>query len=59
MWYELSPYVYAIAGLASVVSTRSTVGIGSGILLLAAAATIFRMRWSFRRKLDQKVQKPF
>lgn len=59
LWYEFSPYVYAVAGIASVASTRSTVGIVSGVLLLAAAATIFRLRWTYRRKLDQKVQKPF
>lgn len=59
VWYEFSPYVYAAAGLASVLSTHSTVGIVSGVLLIAAAATIFRLRWIYRRKLDQKVDKAF
>ncbi len=59
VWYEFSPYVYAVAGVISVFSTRSTVGVLSGVLLLAASATILRLRWTYRRKLDQKVEKPF
>lgn len=59
LWYEFSPYLYAVAGVASILSTRSTVGIVSGLLLLAASGTILRLRWNYRRKLDRKVEKPF
>ena len=59
IWYEFSPYLYAVAGVASILSSGSTLRLVSGALLLAAAVTIFRLRWTYRRKLDRKVQKPF
>ena len=58
-WYELSPYLYAIAGVASALNVKSGLSICSGVLLLAAAATIIRMRWVYRRRLDAKVPKAF
>jgi hypothetical protein len=55
--YEFAPYIYALGGLISVLNTKSTLSIVSGLLLLAAAATIIKLRWTYRRKMDQKVDK--
>ena len=56
-WYEFSPYIYALVGLATIAATDSRLSVCSGALLLVAAATILRLRWVHRRKLDQKVEK--
>lgn len=55
-WYEFSPYVYGLAGLISVLNVHSILSIISGVLLLCASATILRMRWVYRRKLDSNVE---
>jgi hypothetical protein len=49
IWYEYSPYVYAAGGLVSISNYRSYVAIASGVMLLAAAGTILRMRWVYRK----------
>lgn len=58
-WYEISPYVYAVAGAVSIFNVSSALSVFSGVLLLGAAATIVRMRWRSRRKADSKVKKAF
>ncbi len=55
--YEFAPYVYAVGGVISIFQTNPGIGIVSGVLLLAAAATILKLRWTYRRKADQKVDK--
>jgi hypothetical protein len=55
--YEFSPYIYACVGVISLFNTKSTLSIVSGLLLLAAAATILKLRWTYRRKIDQEVDK--
>jgi hypothetical protein len=50
IWYEISPYVYTIAGVCTVVSADVQFGKISGVLLLIAALTIIRLRWRSRRK---------
>ncbi len=57
LWYEFSPYVYAIAGVLSILNLKSGLSITSGVLLLAASATILRLRWVHRRKMDQKTDR--
>lgn len=57
LWYECSPYVYAIAGIVSILNLKSGLSIVSGVLLLGASATILRLRWVNRRKMDQKVSR--
>ncbi len=50
LWYEVVPYVYGIGGLvAFFVKPESTLLRLSGALLVVAAATIFRLRWVYRR----------
>ena len=48
-WYEYSPYVYAIGGVVSISNYGSLIAIASGVMLLAAAITILRMRWVYRK----------
>ena len=57
MWYEFSPYVYAIAGVMSILNLKSGLSITSGMLLLGAAVTILRLRWINRRENDRKVKR--
>ena len=57
IWYEFSPYLYAAAGVVSLLNFKSALSVFSGVLLLAASTTILRMRWVHRRKLDEQVEK--
>ena len=57
LWYEFSPYVYAVAGVVSILNLKSGLSITSGILLLGASATILRLRWINRRRNDRKVER--
>lgn len=57
LWYELSPYLYALAGMLALYHSRSGLPLFSGVLLLVASATILRLRWTNRRRQDLKVQK--
>jgi hypothetical protein len=50
IWYELSPYVYTLSGLAAFAAADVRMGQWSGALLLGAALTIIRLRWVNRRK---------
>jgi hypothetical protein len=48
LWYEVSPYVYFVVGLASALFSNSDVGFVSSALLLAASFTILRLRRIYR-----------
>jgi hypothetical protein len=48
LWYEVSPYVYFVAGLASASFSNSDVGLVSSALLLIASLTIVRLRRIYR-----------
>jgi hypothetical protein len=53
-WYEASPYVYAVAGFGSLTNYHSSIAIVSGVILLIAAGTILKMRWTYRRVQAEK-----
>ena len=48
LWYEVSPYVYLVVGLASASFSNSDFGLVSSALLLAASFTIVRRRRIYR-----------
>ena len=48
LWYEVSPYVYFVVGLASASFSNSDFGLVSSALLLAASFTIVRRRRIYR-----------
>ena len=48
LWYEVSPYVYLVVGLASALFSNSDFGLVSCALLLTAAFIIFRLRRIYR-----------
>ncbi|MGZ3236532.1 MAG: hypothetical protein ACXWIN_02880 [Burkholderiaceae bacterium] len=62
-WYEGSPYVYGVVGVASLSNYHSYIAVVSGIVLLIASATILRMRWTYRkmqaekREVDERLQR--
>jgi hypothetical protein len=48
-WYELSPFVYATAGIAAAMRSHgSLLMTASGVVLLLAAITIIGLRWIYR-----------
>jgi uncharacterized membrane protein (UPF0136 family) len=49
IWYECSPYLYLAGGVATILKSDSRVGLVSGVLLIAAAATILRLRYVHRK----------
>jgi hypothetical protein len=51
IWYEISPYVYTISGVAALLTAEASMGRWSGVLLLGAALTVIRLRWVNRRKI--------
>jgi len=48
LWYEVSPYVYFVVGLASASFSNSDVGLIFSALLLTASFTIVRLRRIYR-----------
>jgi len=48
LWYEVSPYVYFVVGLASASFSNSDFGLVSSALLLTASFTIVRRRRIYR-----------
>ena len=50
LWYETSPYLYAPLGAVVLFGSDGTLAKTSGALLMIAAATILRMRWSYRQR---------
>ena len=56
LWYEVSPYVYVVVGLASAAFSNSDVGLVCSALLLSASFTILRCRRLYRSpdRLDSR-----
>lgn len=54
-WYEFSPYVYIAAGGAAIYFAEEPMARLPGLLLVAAALTIIRLRWSYRRAEEAKI----
>ncbi|MEK9776253.1 MAG: hypothetical protein VW339_08975 [Quisquiliibacterium sp.] len=48
VWYEFSPFLYALVGLGAILMGGSILATISGVLLLVAAVFIIRLRWSAR-----------
>ncbi len=48
LWYEVSPYVYFVVGLASVLFSNSDLGLLASALLLTTSFTILRLRRIYR-----------
>jgi hypothetical protein len=48
-WYEVSPYIYGLAGMLSLFWADSKVGYISAALLISAALTIFSLRQHYRK----------
>ncbi len=57
LWYELSPYVYFVVGLASAAFSNSDLGLVCCALLLTASFTMFRLRRLYRRPDSVKLRK--
>ena len=49
--YEALPYLYAIAGIVTIVAFRSNAGSFSGGLLIAAGLSVWKMRRDYRRQV--------
>lgn len=61
LWYELSPYVYFVVGLASALFSTSDFGFVFSALLLTASFTILRLRRIYRspdRLQSRKYSRP-
>jgi UPF0716 family protein affecting phage T7 exclusion len=54
IWYEYTPYIYAIAGIMSILQIGSIIGIAFGIALIAAAGVIFIKRVNYRKRQSKK-----
>lgn len=57
LWYETSPYVYLVVGLAAVLFSRSALGLAFSAVLIATAATIFCLRRVYRSPARQALRK--
>jgi hypothetical protein len=56
-WYEFSPYIYIVIGVLSIFYATTHVGRLSAGLLIIAALTIVRMRWTYRKAQDAKIRR--
>ena len=54
LWYEASPYIYVLLGVAVLFGSNETLGLASGGLLLLAAGTILRLRWLHRHRRTER-----
>ncbi|OGB27245.1 MAG: hypothetical protein A3I66_10020 [Burkholderiales bacterium RIFCSPLOWO2_02_FULL_57_36] len=54
IWYEYTPYLYAIAGIMSILHIGSVIGICFGLLLIVAAGLIIWLRHNYRRSQSDK-----
>jgi Flp pilus assembly protein TadB len=54
IWYEYTPYIYAVAGIMSILQIGSIIGIAFGIALIAAAGVIFIKRVNYRKRQSKK-----
>lgn len=57
LWYETSPFVYLVLGLASLLFSTSASGFVFSTLLVVVAVTIFSLRRSYRSPEQQKLRK--
>jgi uncharacterized membrane protein HdeD (DUF308 family) len=55
LWYEFSPYLYAIAGVISIFNPGTYLSIILGVLLIAFAVAALGMRWVYRKKLTKEI----
>lgn len=49
IWYEYTPYLYAIAGIIFILHVGSVIGICFGLLLVVAAGLIIFLRHNYRK----------
>lgn len=54
LWYEYTPYLYAIAGVMSILHIGSVIGISFGLALVAVAVLILRARYHHRKSQADK-----
>jgi hypothetical protein len=57
IWYEYTPYIYAVAGIMSILQIGSIIGIAFGIALIAAAGVIIIKRVSYRKRQADKSER--
>jgi hypothetical protein len=57
LWYETSPYVYLVVGLASMLFSNSAPGFVFSTLLVVVSITIFSLRRIYRSPEQQKYRK--
>ena len=57
LWYEVSPYVYFVVGLASAAFSNSDPGLVFSALLLTASFTVLRLRRIYRSPDKVKYRK--
>lgn len=57
LWYEVSPYVYAVVGMAAALFSNSVTGFVFSALLLSASLTIFRLRRIYRSPDNVQLRK--
>jgi hypothetical protein len=57
LWYEVSPYVYLVVGLASASFSNSDLGFVFSALLLTASFTMIRRRRIYRSPERLKLRK--
>jgi hypothetical protein len=56
IWYEYTPYLYAIAGIMFILHIGSVIGICFGLLLVAAAGVIIFRRHNYRKSQSSRKQ---
>jgi len=57
LWYEASPFLYALGGLAFVWSTDSLLAFTSGVVLVMSAIRILILRRRYRRAVAEHHRK--
>lgn len=57
LWYETSPYVYLVVGIAAVLFSHSPVGFAFSAILIATAITICCLRRVYRSPARQTLRK--
>ncbi len=50
LWYEVSPYFYAVLGTGVLLGSESTLALASGALLVVTSAIILWLRFVNRRR---------
>jgi ABC-type polysaccharide transport system permease subunit len=57
IWYEYTPYLYAIAGIMSILHIGSIIGTSFGLALLVAAGFIIRVRHNYRKAQSDRTKR--